>query len=169
MPRRIRIAFMVVAAATLVACAGINTPPGTTHSAGTAPPEATPSASPSASPAASPSNAGGNTAVLSEWKIDVASTVKAGNATFTISNSGTIPHELLVFKSNLKPSAYPTDAAGGIIEEGAGVALVSDGDNIEPGGSQSRTVDLAPGTYLFVCNIPGHFKAGMFTVVTVTP
>jgi uncharacterized cupredoxin-like copper-binding protein len=99
----------------------------------------------------------------------VASTVKAGKATFTISNTGRIPHELLVFKSDLKPSAYPTNAAGGIIEEGAGVALVSDGDNIDPGGSQSRTVDLAPGTYLFVCNIPGHFKAGMFTVVTVAP
>ena len=164
MARRIHIALVVVAAAMLVSCAGINTPPGTNHSAAATLPEATPSPS----PGASPSNAGGNTAVLSEWKIDVASTVKAGKTTFTISNSGTIPHELLVFKSTLKPSAYPTDAAGGIIEDGAGVALVSDGDNIEPGGSQSRTVDLAPGSYLFVCNIPGHFKAGMFTVVTVT-
>ncbi len=46
--------------------------------------------------------------------------------------------------------------------------LVSDGENVEAGKSQSRAIDLAPGTYLFVCNIPGHFKAGMFTVVTVT-
>ena len=42
--------------------------------------------------------------------------------------------------------------------------LFSDGENIDPSGSQARTVDLAPGTYLFVCNIPGHFKNGMFTV-----
>jgi len=75
---------------------------------------------------------------------------------------------LLVFKSNLEPSAYPVDAAGDIEEDGAGVALLSDGDNIEPGASQVRAIDLTPGTYLFVCNIPGHFKAGMFTVVSVT-
>ena len=162
---RFRIAVLLLVAASLAACAGINTPPGASHASRTTAPEATPSAP----PAASPTNAGGNTAVLSEWKVDVASTVKAGTATFTISNSGTIPHELLIFKSNLTPSAYPTDAAGGIIEEGGGVALVSDGDNVDPGSSQSRTVDLAAGTYLFVCNIPGHFKAGMFTVVTVTP
>ena len=47
---------------------------------------------------------------------------------------------------------------------------MSDGENIDSGGSQSRTVDLStPGTYLFVCNIPGHFHQGMYSVVTVTP
>jgi hypothetical protein len=29
--------------------------------------------------------------------------------------------------------------------------------------------DRAVGTYHFVCNIPGHFKSGMATRVTVTP
>ncbi len=108
------------------------------------------------------------TIALSEWKVATGSTLKAGKATFAISNAGTIPHELLIFKSALAPAAYPTDTAGDIVEDGSGVKLVSDGENIEPGKSQSRAIDLAPGTYLFVCNIPGHFKAGMFTVVTVT-
>ncbi len=45
---------------------------------------------------------------------------------------------------------------------------MSDGDNILPGKSQDRKIDLSkPGTYLFVCNIPGHFKQGMYTYVTV--
>ncbi len=112
---------------------------------------------------------GTQTISLSEWKVAVASTMKAGPTSFTITNMGTTPHELLVFKSDLDPSAYPTDAAGDIKETGAGVILVSDGENIELGGSQPRTVDLSPGKYVFVCNIPGHFKQGMFTVVTVTP
>jgi plastocyanin len=74
-----------------------------------------------------------------------------------------------VFHSDLAPSAYPLDAEGNIIEESPGVTLVSDGENIDPGKSQDRTVDLTtPGTYLFVCNIPGHFKAGMFAQVTVS-
>jgi uncharacterized cupredoxin-like copper-binding protein len=105
---------------------------------------------------------------LSEWKVAAASTFKAGTATFTISNAGTVPHEFLIFKSNLKASAYPTDASGDIEEDGAGVTLLSDGENIAVGGNQSRTVALTPGKYLFVCNIPGHFKQGMFTAVTVT-
>ncbi len=100
----------------------------------------------------------------------MADTIKAGKVSFTIINAGAAPHELLVFKSKLEPSAYPTNSAGSIKEEGAGITLLSDGDNIDPGGSQARTVDLrVPGKYLFVCNIPGHFKAGMFTLVTVTP
>ena len=89
---------------------------------------------------------------------------------FSITNIGTIQHEVLVFKSDLPLSSYPLDGSGNIIENGPGITLVSDGDNIDPGKTQTRTVGLTqPGTYLFVCNIPGHFKAGMFTVVTVTP
>jgi Sulfocyanin (SoxE) domain len=106
---------------------------------------------------------------LYEWKVIAPSTIKPGKFTYTISNFGTIQHELLVFKSPLDPASYPTDASGHIKEVGAGVTLVSDGENIDPSGSQVRTIDLKPGKYLFVCNIPGHFKAGMFTVVTVAP
>lgn len=95
--------------------------------------------------------------------------MKAGHVTFAITNAGAAPHELLVFSSKLEPAAYPTDSSGTILEEGAGITLVSDGENLDPGGSQPRTVDLTPGKYVFVCNIPGHFKQGMFTVVTVTP
>ena len=106
---------------------------------------------------------------LTEWKVAVASTIKSGKTSYPITNMGTVPHELLVFKTDLAPSAFPTDATGDITEEGAGVELVSDGDNIDPSGSQTRSIDLTPGKYVFVCNIAGHFKQGMFTTVTVTP
>jgi uncharacterized cupredoxin-like copper-binding protein len=133
-------------------------------------PTSAPSASPVTSAAAlSASPSSGATVSLTEWKVTVGGTIKSGKTDLTITNVGVAPHELLVFKSDLDPSAYPTDAAGDIKEEGAGVTLVSDGDNIDPAGTQARTVDLAPGKYLFVCNIPGHFKQGMFTVVTVAP
>ena len=109
-------------------------------------------------------------AALSEWHVAVPGTIKAGTVNLEAANFGTIQHELLVFKSDLPPSAFPVDKNGDIIEDGPGITLVSDGDNIDPGKTQARTVDLTqPGTYLFVCNIPGHFKAGMFSPVTVTP
>jgi len=109
-------------------------------------------------------------AALSEWHVAVPTSIKAGTVNLEAANFGTIQHELLVFKSDLPASRYPVDANGDIVEDGPGINLLSDGDNIDPGRTQTRTVDLTqPGSYLFVCNIPGHFKAGMFSAVTVTP
>ena len=108
------------------------------------------------------------TVTLTEWSVTVAGTIKAGKTHITSLDTGVAQHELLIFKSDREASAYPLDAKGNIIEEGAGVTLVSDGENIDPAGSQVRAINLTPGKYLFLCNIPGHFKAGMFTVVTVT-
>jgi len=118
--------------------------------------------------AATPSATNAQEVDLSEWKVAVPTTFKAGQVSFNVVNTGAIQHELLVFKSDLDPSQYPQDS-NGIVEDGAGITKVSDGDNLDAGKSQSRTVDLSqPGKYLFVCNIPGHFKQGMFTVVIVT-
>jgi len=169
--RRLCVALITFSLATAsVACAGAASAPPAVPSAAAAT-SAAPSAAatapasvaPSASPAAAP------TVSLTEWKVLVTGTIKSGKVDVKISDVGVAAHELLVFKSDLAPSAYPTDKAGDIVEDGAGVTLLSDGDNIDPGGTQTRTIDLAPGTYLFVCNIPGHFKQGMFTVVTVAP
>jgi uncharacterized cupredoxin-like copper-binding protein len=141
--------------------------PASTASAAPSAPSATTQPTDAATAAPSAAALDGGTVTLSEWKVAMPATIKAGKATFTIANAGTTPHEMLIFKSDLAPSAYPTDASG-IIEDGAGVSVLSDGENIDPGKTQTRTVDLTPGTYLFVCNIPGHFALGMYTVVTVT-
>ena len=37
----------------------------------------------------------------------------------------------------------------------------------KPGLTKRVTLSLKPGHYVLLCNIPGHFKAGMFHVVTV--
>ena len=106
---------------------------------------------------------------LSEFKVGAAATtLSPGTYNFTIANAGTVQHELLVFHTDLAPAAFPLDGSGNINEDGAGMNKVSDGENIDPGKTQTRSVDLTqPGTYVFVCNIPGHFKAGMYTTVTV--
>jgi len=160
------LSFVVVAAA---ACS--STAPAASFPPGTVPPTAQPSVAPSIAPVAvvaKPVVAVNPSLSLYEWKVIAPSTLKAGTTTFVIGNFGTIQHELLIFKSNLDASAYPKDAKGDIIEDGPGINLLSDGENIDPAGTQTRTVHLTPGTYLFVCNIPGHFKNGMVTAVTVT-
>ena len=39
---------------------------------------------------------------------------------------------------------------------------------LDPGKSGTLTVNLQPGTYLLVCNQPGHYAAGMWAMFTVT-
>lgn len=174
-PIRTAIAAFVIVGA-VAACSSSGATPSALPTVAAASPSPAPATVPSPSPGAVasatavPSSVAANPTIsLYEWKVIAPTTLKAGTTTFTISNFGKVPHELLVFKSSLAPAAYPTDAAGDIKEEGAGVTLLSDGDNIDPAGSQVRAINLAPGAYLFVCNIAGHFKQGMFTRVTVTP
>jgi uncharacterized cupredoxin-like copper-binding protein len=105
---------------------------------------------------------------LSDMKVTPSSTITpAGKYTVTMSNAGQIPHELLVFHTDVAPANLAIGPDGKVNEDAPGFK-VSDGDNIAPGTNQSRVIDLTqPGTYLFVCNLPGHFMAGMHTVVTV--
>jgi uncharacterized cupredoxin-like copper-binding protein len=35
------------------------------------------------------------------------------------------------------------------------------------GASKTAAIELKPGQYVFVCNIPGHYKGGMFGRLTV--
>lgn len=108
---------------------------------------------------------------LKEFHVSLPSVVlSAGQKTFTISNAGTMQHELLVFHpdASIDPNHLPLGSDGDINEDAPGVNKISDGDNIDPGKSQTRQVDLTqPGTYIFVCNLPGHYQLGMWTKVVV--
>jgi uncharacterized cupredoxin-like copper-binding protein len=108
---------------------------------------------------------------VSEFKLTMTvSAVTPGTKTIQIANGGAIAHEVLVFHPDASIDAgnLPVGPDGDIIEDAPGVNKISDGENLDPGTSQTRQVDLSrPGTYVFVCNLPGHYKAGMWTKVTV--
>lgn len=105
---------------------------------------------------------------LSDMKVTPSSTsVAAGKYTVTITNAGMMPHEMLVFHTDIAAADLPIGPDGKVNEDAPGF-MISDGENLDPGASQSRDLDLTqPGTYLFVCNLPGHFMAGMHTTVIV--
>jgi uncharacterized cupredoxin-like copper-binding protein len=159
--RYLATAAATVLLATAAACGKASTPAGSGPTNSASP--STPAASPSPTPPTSTLQV-----QLSEFKIVLpTATLTPGQETFAITNVGTITHELLVFRPDVAPAQFPLTADGRINEDASAMHLLSDGDDVDPGKSQTRTVDLsAPGTYLLVCNLPGHFKAGMFTVVT---
>ncbi|MFI5040703.1 MAG: plastocyanin/azurin family copper-binding protein [Acidimicrobiales bacterium] len=167
---RVRTGLVIASAAILVgAVAGCSRTPGAFDPNAPATTTTTAAAATQSAAVGGPAYSQSDVPVaLSEYKVSVPSTISPGLKNLRISNFGTMQHELLVFRSDLDPSAYPFQASGDIKEEDPSITKVSDGDNLPPGGTQTRPIDLTqPGKYVFVCNLPGHFKLGMFTVVTV--
>jgi uncharacterized cupredoxin-like copper-binding protein len=109
---------------------------------------------------------------LSEYHVQVPTTITAGVKVLEITDAGTMQHELLVFHpdSSINPTQLPVDSTGNVIEDAPGINKITDGPNLNPGDVQFRSIDLStPGTYVFLCNLPGHYKLGMVTIVNVVP
>lgn len=95
-------------------------------------------------------------------------TVKGGLVDFTVSNAGPSAHEFLIFRADQAPNALPTGSDGRVDESSAQITKVFDsGDNIAPNGSKVFHAALTPGNYVMVCNLPGHYMAGMHAAFTV--
>jgi uncharacterized cupredoxin-like copper-binding protein len=73
-------------------------------------------------------------------------TAKAGSNTFDFTNDAPISHDFT-------------------IETSSGQKV--DGTPVFSGGTKSFTANLKPGTYKFLCTVPGHAQAGMEGTLTV--
>lgn len=100
--------------------------------------------------------------------IPASNTAPAGQIDFVVKNVGRMPHELVVFKTDLPIDKLP-QKNGKMDENGAGVKNVADtGENyIKSGDTRTLRANLTPGKYVLVCNLPGHFSGGMKTAFVV--
>ena len=96
------------------------------------------------------------------------SSAAAGELTFDVSNDAEQTHEFVIFKTDLAEDAMPTDDDGNVDEEGEGVELIDEIEDVEAGSTQSLTVTLDAGNYVFICNLPGHYAQGMHTSFTAS-
>lgn len=95
-----------------------------------------------------------------------ATEVATGRVSFTVSNTGPSPHEFVIVKGD--PTGTTGDEAGRVSEDGhIGGPEGPEIGNINPGHTKSLTVDLPPGTYTIMCNLPGHYLAGMHSTIVV--
>lgn len=100
---------------------------------------------------------------MTEMAISVSpGSVKAGDVAFNVSNEGNIEHELVVIKTNKKAGDLPTDSSGKADETGS----VGETE-VQAGESSELNLKLAAGHYALICNLPGHYTAGMYTDFTV--
>jgi uncharacterized cupredoxin-like copper-binding protein len=94
--------------------------------------------------------------------------LRAGRITIHASNkSQALVHEVIVVRppANGAPLPYD-DKTGKVIEKR--IKDLGEVSDLPPGKSGSLTVRLTPGTYLLICNQPNHYKAGMWTKLSVT-
>ena len=102
-------------------------------------------------------------------------TVPAGSVSFMATNLGSIDHELVILplgdnqRAGMRPigSDAKIDETGSLGEASASGAEGA-GGGIRPGSSGWVTLTLAPGRYELVCNLAGHYGAGMSTELTVS-
>lgn len=81
----------------------------------------------------------------------------AGKVTFVVRNAGKIAHNFVVLRTNLPPSKLPT--VGAVAKE---VGRQGKTPVFGPGTGRRLALTLRPGKYVLICNVPGHYKAGMF-------
>ena len=112
---------------------------------------------------------------LQEWAVVPASeSVAAGDVTVSLSNTGPEDiHEFVVLKTDLDAGALPVDDTGAVSEEGEGITVVDEIEDIPVGESQDLSVSLDAGHYVLLCNIysedeqEAHYTQGMRTNFTV--
>ena len=114
---------------------------------------------------------------LQEFSVVLGSgSASAGEVTFNVTNEGpNDPHEFVVFRTDLAPDALPTSEDGSVDEQGDGVTLIDEIEDIAVGDSPTLTVSLDAGSYVFICNIveeeegtlESHYQEGMRVGFTV--
>ncbi len=173
MPRPVRtLAIAVAGAAIIVGAAACGSDDGPTTVAAVTTPAATTAASPATTAPAATTPAAAEGPVVKvgmgspqpfSLTLDMKS-VKAGKVTFTVANTGSMPHQLVVLKTTEKANALPM-ASGTVAKETGKIGGIPD---IAAGATSSVTLPLTPGHYSVICNLPGHYKGGMYADLTVT-
>ena len=91
-------------------------------------------------------------------------TVRHGKVKMKVTNQGTELHEMVVLKTNTPFDKLVEDANEKVSESQA----VGEVPTLAKGKTKSLTLKLKAGDYVLVCNIHGHYAAGMRSGFTVT-
>ena len=93
---------------------------------------------------------------------------KAGVVTFQVSNtSKDTVHEMNVVRLDKPNQVLSYDAKAQTLNEDK-IGYIGEVEELNPGKDGTLTKALKAGDYLLICNVAGHFAAGMWTPFTVT-
>jgi uncharacterized cupredoxin-like copper-binding protein len=80
-----------------------------------------------------------------------------GKVTFTVENTGTQNHSFLVLKTDTPFDDLPVDPETNTVSEDDKVGEIN---KIKPGKTKKLKLDLEPGNYVVLDNLPGHYVQG---------
>ena len=99
--------------------------------------------------------------------VDKAS-IPGGDVVFNVANHAmTEQHEMILVKLNAADQQIPLAMKKHRVEE-AQLKTLGEVADLQPSDTGSLKARLKPGTYMLLCNIKGHYEAGMWTKLTVT-
>ena len=94
-------------------------------------------------------------------------TVAAGHVVFRVQNDAPMTHEFVVVRTDLPDDQLPIGSDGLSVNE-EWLSAMGELDDVPASQSRSLPLDLAPGRYVFFCNLEGHYLGGMHGVLEVT-
>jgi uncharacterized cupredoxin-like copper-binding protein len=95
-------------------------------------------------------------------------TLQAGHYVFVDTNHGPSPHELVMWQTTEPADKLPLRPNHRVNEDSPTLTSTLDsGSSLNPGETRLLTTTLDPGHYVIVCNLPGHYMAGMHVDITV--
>lgn len=83
----------------------------------------------------------------------------AGEVTFQIRNSGELPHELVVIRTEKDADELPVEDVQ-VVERR--LDIVARSEHIQAAQEATLTVNLPPGHYVLICNLSGHYEESRF-------
>ena len=102
-------------------------------------------------------------------------TVPHGTVSLRVTNQGVITHELVILPlpSGQNVGSRPVGSAGTVDEAGSlgevsAPCAPGTGGGLTPGSTGWTTLTLPAGRYELICNLPGHYGAGMYAELDVT-
>jgi hypothetical protein len=92
--------------------------------------------------------------VLQEWSITAPTTqLRSGNVAVTVTNRGAETHELVIVRAD-DTSSLPTKSDGSVDENKVpDTSKPGEIPDIKAGTTITKTIDLAPGNYVAICNL----------------
>jgi uncharacterized cupredoxin-like copper-binding protein len=84
-----------------------------------------------------------------------------GTTAFFVTNHGEIEHEFVLIRTDAASDALAV--AGGQVDLASAGEVMGEieTDVLQPDASGFLRLDLVAGKYVLICNVPGHYEAGM--------
>ena len=96
------------------------------------------------------------------------STIKAGETIFRVHNDAVAEeHEMVLVKLKSPDQKIDVVAGKNRIDEKK-LKSMGEVSDLKPGADGQLKAKLTPGSYVLLCNIKGHYQAGMHAGLTVT-